>query len=378
MTKEKFQTINKKLDENKAAISGIKSQLKPKKPRDSVKIKGKDIVVRKPKILADLPSKVVLTDSTWEFVEIHLRAQKQDDALFYWEQAKNFYEATKSLSLVSKPLTAYYCFLNASKALLEATGTPYDLSHGVTGKKLEGRFNLVNEVVKFQPAGVVSALGRYLGEYIQVGGQEYSLKDVFYNIPYIHRAFTITYGNAPELFIPIVEPRFVFDKCQNKGWLEVKLEPEHSNRRTLGKLQGFGLDKAYDNSESYTIRRNKKFLWEINNRVPTAQSLTKLQEYHTKIRKELRYIYSPNELWYLKRKDLANSVIPKSTLTLTIGAMHRLSELSRYNPQNLHKHLNKDASWLLSEFINKSIYQFIDQISSEITGNDFRVTGFRA
>ncbi|WP_299143409.1 YaaC family protein [uncultured Vibrio sp.] len=64
--------------------------------------------------------------------------------------------------------------------------------------------------------------------------------------------------------------------------------------------------------------------------------------------------------------------------SLTIGAMHRLSELSRYNPQNLHKHLTKDASWLLSEFINKSIYQFIDQISSEITGNDFRVTGFRA
>jgi hypothetical protein len=378
VTREKFRAINQKISTNKTAISEIKSQLKPKKPREAVKIKGKDIVVRKPKIVADLPSKVVLTDSTWQFVEIYLRSEKQDDALFYWEQAKNFYEATKSLSLVSKPLTAYYCFLNATKALLEVTNTPYDLSHGVTGKKLDGRFNLVNEIVKFQPAGVVSALGRYLGEHTQAGGEEFSLKDVFYNIPYIHRAFTITYGNAPELFVPIIEPRFVFNKAENKGWLEVKLEPEHSNARTLSKLTGFGLDPTYDNTESYTIRRNKKFKWEINNRVPTAQSLTKLTEYHAKMRKELRYIYSPNELWYIKRKDLANCVIPKSTLTLTIGAMHRLSELSRYNPQNLHKHLNKDASWLLSEFINKSIYQFIDQISSEITGNDFRVTGFRA
>ena len=378
MTREKFRTINQKLDVNKAAISEIKTKLKPKKPRESVKIKGRYIVVRKPKIVANLPSKVVLTDSTWQFVEIYLRSEKQDDALFYWEQAKNFYEATKSLSLVSKPLTAYYCFLNAAKALLEVTNTQYDLSHGVTGKKLEGRFSLVNEVVKFQPAGVVSALGRYLGEHTREGGEEFSLKDVFYNIPYIHRAFTITYSNAPELFIPIIEPRFVFNKTENKGWLEVKLEPEHSNIRTLGRLQGYGLDPTYDNTESYTIRRNKKFKWETNNRVPTPQSLSKLTEYHIKIRKELRYIYSPNELWYIKRKDLANSVIPKSTLTLTIGAMHRLSELSRYNPQNLHKHLNKDASWLLSEFINKSIYQFIDQISSEITGNDFRVTGFRA
>jgi hypothetical protein len=96
------------------------------------------------------------------------------------------------------------------------------------------------------------------------------------------------------------------------------------------------------------------------------------------MRKELRYIYSSNALWYVKRKDLQNHIIEKSTLTLTIAAMHRLSELSRYNPQTLSKHLEKDASWLLTEFINKSIYQFIDQISSEITGNDFRVTGFRA
>lgn len=65
MTREKFRTINQKLGVNKAAISEIKTQLKPKKPRDSVKIKGKDIVVRRPKIVANLPSKVVLTDSTW-------------------------------------------------------------------------------------------------------------------------------------------------------------------------------------------------------------------------------------------------------------------------------------------------------------------------
>jgi hypothetical protein len=67
----------------------------------------------------------------------------------------------------------------------------------------------------------------------------------------------------------------------------------------------------------------------------------------------------------------------KVHFTLIIAAMHWLSELSRYNPQILNKHLEKDASWLLTEFINKSIYQFIDQISSEITGNVFRVTGFR-
>ncbi len=37
-----------------------------------------------------------------------------------------------------------------------------------------------------------------------------------------------------------------------------------------------------------------------------------------------------------------------------------------------------DANKDLIYVINKSIYQFIDHISSEITGSNFRVTGFRA
>jgi len=378
LSTEKFKKINLKIASSTKEIRSIKEQLKPKKKRESVKHKGKALVIRKPKIVADLPSKIVLTDSTWQFVEIYLKSQKQDEALFYWEQARNFYESTKTLSLVSKPLTAYYCFLNASKALLEAKKINYDLSHGVTGKRVGGLIRIQNEIVKFQPSGVISGLGIYLGEHISEGGEEYTLKDIFYNLPYIHRSFTITYRSMAELFIPILEPRFVHEKSSKKGWLELTLEPEHSNASVLRKLIGYSLDGIYDNNSSYTLRRNKKFNWEVSNRVPTIASLESLQNYHKKMRKELRYIYSSNALWYVKRKDLQNNIIDKSTLTLTISAMHRLSELSRYNPQILSKHLEKDASWLLTEFINKSIYQFIDQISSEITGNDFRATGFRA
>ena len=147
-------------------------------------------------------------------MEIYLRSKNQDDALFYWEQARNFYESTKSLSLVSKPLTAYYCFLNAAKALLEVKGLGYDLAHGVSGKREDGHINIINESVRFQPAGVVAALGRYLGENIQDGGEKFNLKDIFYNIPYIHRAFKLTYSNMAELFIPIISPRFVHDKIR--------------------------------------------------------------------------------------------------------------------------------------------------------------------
>lgn len=365
------ETLNERL-------TVIESKLEPKNPRPNIRYKNKKIDLRKPKKDPEFSSKTVLTDSTWQYVEIYLRSKNKTQSLFFWEQARNFYEATKDLSLVSKPLTAYYCFLNATKALLELKEIGYSLAHGVSGRQKVGRINILNEIVKFQPSGVVSALGVYLGENIAQDGEEHTIKDIFYNIPYIHRAFNLTYSNMPELFVPIISPRFVHDKIKNKAWFEIRLEEEHSNKITLGHLIGYSLDNYYDNTKNYTLRRNKQFNWTAPRNKPTDESLDNLKLYHKKIRRELRYIYSPNDLWYIKRKDLTNRIIDKSTLTLTIGAMHRLSELSRYNPQTLSKHLSNDASWLITEFINKSIYQFIDQISSEITGNNFRVTGFRA
>ena len=159
---------------------------------------------------------------------------------------------------------------------------------------------------------------------------------------------------------------------------KAKLEPQHGSQSTLTKLIGFGVDRNYDQLSGCTIRRNKVFEWEAPRNRPTDSSLEAFASYHQRIRKQLRYIYSPNNLWYIKRKDLKNCLIDRGTLPLTFIAMHRLSELSRYHPQMLKKHLERKSHWLLSEFITKSMVQFIDLISSEMTGVDFRVTGFRA
>jgi len=58
--------------------------------------------------------------------------------------------------------------------------------------------------------------------------------------------------------------------------------------------------------------------------------------------------------------------------------MHRLSELARYSPKSLANHFESRHNWLLSEFISTALYQFIDEISSEITGQEFMVPGIRA
>jgi len=51
--------------------------------------------------------------------------------------------------------------------------------------------------------------------------------------------------------------------------------------------------------------------------------------------------------------------------------MHRLSEMARYSPDVLARHFEGRYNWLLSEFLMTSTTQFLDEISSEMTGHDF-------
>lgn len=364
-----------------------------KESRPDIK-SGIDVIgIKKATVQPIFRSKTVLTDSTWQYVEMLFKNKKCVEALNYWTQAKNFFIATENLDLLSRPLTSYYCFLNATKALLVYKKIHFDLKHGVSGRRANGHKILQNELASIQPKGVLSGLCFYLREPIQTyqakkledGSErevtktlckEYSLKSIFYNLEYIHRAYCLTFSNQTELFIPLDNIRLVYDKSRKEGWMEAKLEKQYSNKSTLNKLHGFSLDNYYNNYHTYIIRRNKTFIWDVKSNHPTKESIESLLKYHFNLRKRLRYIYSPSKLWYIKRDNL-NNIIHYSSLILTYMAMHRLSELSRYNPNELNDLLTNSQGWLVSEFINKSIYQFIDMISSEITGDDFRVTGFR-
>lgn len=381
MPQDPLRRIRKRISANEDKIREVQGSLKPRLDRPNIHIGTREITLKRAIIKPDIISETVLTDSTWSYVQIFLKQHNSSnsrEALFYWDQARNFFEASQGLTLVSVPLTMYYCFLNATKALLCFKQVNFNLKHGVSGHRLDGHYLLQNEIISLKPKGVLSGLCEYLQEPIRASEPSYSLKDIFYNLPFIHRAFQLTFKqNAyPDLFIPIKKPRFVFDKSRKEGWFETQLESEHSTNRVLGNISGFSIDRRYENKQFYTIRRNKTFTWQTSRNKPSAASLKDFERYHRNIRSRLITIYSPNNLWYIKRMDLIH-VIKRNPLPLIYSAMHRLSELARYEPNSLKKHLEKNHSWLLSEFLTKSPLQFIDEISSEITGKDFRVTGFR-
>lgn len=68
----------------------------------SLEINSKEIHLMKSVTSADYSGKTVLTNSSWEYVELWLKRQsseKSKRALFYWSQAKNFYIASENLPM---------------------------------------------------------------------------------------------------------------------------------------------------------------------------------------------------------------------------------------------------------------------------------------
>ncbi|MGE5604724.1 MAG: YaaC family protein, partial [Bacteroidota bacterium] len=299
-------------------------------------------------------SKTVLTDSCWRYVEMWLRRKNAEKALFYWKQAEQFFKASTLLPLESSPLTTYYCFLNATKALLFEKGVLFnDKRHGISGGRNPGnKVTLIGEQVTFQMDGVLPGLCKYLGEPV-IAKISYRLKNILYNLPYIHRAYCLTFTSDDELFFPISKPRFVKNQRSHDAWFEAILDSKYSNQHTINKLPtDYIRDSSYN--DKCVIRYNRIFTWNPNDRTNSIQNL---KTYHSNLRKDIYYIYGPTRLWYIKRNQTPG-IINRSSLTLTLAAMHRLSELSRYSPHILAKHLESQHNWLLSEFIEKSLYQF--------------------
>lgn len=335
--------------------------------------KSKPIAVNKATVRPEFNSKTVLVADNWDYVNMWLkRNKKSQKAQFYWNQSKQFYEASKLLPKTSSPLTSYYCFLNAVKCLLISKNRATPDRHGITGGSEAGPSSLSNEYVVFKSNGILSQLCEYLGEISN--NEKYSLKDLLYNLPYIHRSFDLTYSSTPELFTPIYNPQFVKKIGSTEAWFQAEVrEKRYANQHLIKKLPG-GYEQDAGALDKFIIRKRKRFRW-VHGGANERANIRRLTRYHRKVRKHLYYIHGPTKLWYIKRNNEVNGVIDRSSTTLTFAAMHRLSEMSRYDPVALSKHFECNHNWLLTEFILTAPSQFIDELSAEITGQEFMIPG---
>jgi len=328
-------------------------------------IAGKTVRLHGSLIDPDFRTQRVLCSDPWDFVSLWLKREHQKDALFYWEQSQHFFNASKSLSELSSPLTSYYCFLNATKALLTAKKQKYTESHGVGGRSIPGHKSLSNEIVDFQGGGILPSLCAYLAE-PDNAGKNFTLKDLFWQMPFIHRAFCLTYKSSTELFIPLENNCFMRKDDSKEAWFQAEINKRYINAHSAKVVKpGF---EIFEENGKYFIRRKRRFRWsgrEIEN------SISLFITYHKTIRRRIVPIYSSENRWYLKKSVTGHDTLVNSQLTLIFAAMHRLSELSRYDPIAFSGHFNVNHNWLLSEFIRTAPSQFVYGMASEITGLEF-------
>lgn len=346
-------------------------------PAKQLRIKNRAAYFRKALSKADFTSERVLVRDAFEYIALWLR-KSHSKALPYWIQSHEYYRASNKLDKSAAPLTLYYCYLNAIKTLLTVKNVPFKEWHGVTGNFSASKRSLANEIVDLKNAGIIAELTNFLSE--PETSKTHTLKDILSNLPFIHRAFRHTYKSHKEQFIPIKDVFYRKHPTQNKIWLSAKVEGRMADRRTLERTlpADYEIDDGFE--DACIIRSKKKVTWHPAkgaSAIQKTQAIRRLQNAHKKFRLDFLHISSAPDLWYLKRQVSGAQRIQRQPLTLICIAMHRLSELARYDPEGLSWYFGHKENWLLSEFIELSPIQFIDEIACEMTGLEFGTPGIR-
>lgn len=344
----------------------------------TIKVGGREAQPHKCVRNPNFQSRTVLTRNPWQFVELWLKREGKKEALFYWGQASEFGKASIGLPTQSAPLLHYYSFMNATKALLSAKGLTFSPMHGVRAHNMNGassKISIVNEGVRILSNGIMPTLSTYYGE--QEVDTTHSLQDLLFNLPHVHRTFCLTYPNQTEMFIPIKEPKFLFDAANRVVRLHARISKNFQSGHVLRRIApNFILDStAPANSYEIVSAASRPFIRPIN---PTPADLASLQSLQEELRKSVFYINGSETLWYVRSNVAGCKALSRMPVTMTLAAMHRLSELCRYKPVELASFLGGQKNWLISEFIQQSPEQFIDEIASEMTGHQIMTPNVRA
>lgn len=343
-------------------------------PHRDIKLRKFNIGPHKAFMHPDFDAPTVLVSDQFDFVELWLKRHSTKQAQLFWQQAENFFRASLTMPNESRAVASYYCMLNAAKALLESKGLAFSSLHGMSGDSVGQKTSLLNEQSVVKATGIFMSLSTYYGA--SPAGQTVTLKDVLYNIPFIHRAFTVTFRGSQNLFIPIKNGHFVRQARGPEAWFQAAVtDKKHCRAKTMARQRGWEVDAR--ERDTFVIRRKLRFRWDTSHGTKKADRIRKLVAYHRKIRRDIKYIYGEQRLWYYKRNDRTEGILHWPTPSLVFIAMHRLSELTRYDPKKLHAHFDCQHNWLLTEFLNQATQNFVDQIASDVTGQELMVPGYR-
>lgn len=364
-------------------------------------------------------SNTILTDDIFTYVDFFLGSQKKvmkyyDDSLrekygqpikyhyaFYWKQAYAFYKASKELPIESRPLVAYYSMLNAVKALISYKEKFVDdfitdfSSHGLhensdtigcddsNGTYMAEESLDVIGVERYR-YGVFAHFGKMLDDEFDTVWPvktSWKLKKLLYNLAFVHRAYVTTYSSRnkkiQEQFLPLVTGEAPAYHKANDGnlYLIIKLDRKHFSTNAIklpNQLVNALPSNIYSEPNQGFILRSTMGAKRYKDSVSSE-----LKELNYRQRKNFQYIKATRRLWYLKLERHNNDSIRVNSMLIMMASMHRFSEIVRYKPEQMEKLMKSKENWLIHEFLEHALDQFIDEIASEITGNEILPPGVR-
>jgi hypothetical protein len=176
------------------------------------------------------------------------------------------------------------------------------------------------------------------------------------------------------MFIPVANCGYVAQRRSNSIFFRADVTQNVSLKTAVKKLppefvadEEFG-PRAIRSSAHVTCRSPGRL---------SQTAIAAIVNLNRTLRRELFFINGAEALWYIKSVTNGPARIQRQLPTLILGAMHRLSEISRYHPLQMASLLAGQKNWLLSEFIQMSADQFIDEIASELTGYQFLIPNIR-
>jgi len=326
----------------------------------------------------------------------------QYDCKFYLNQAKMYFQAAQNEPFEVSMLSSYYCMLNLAKSYLAYKSEFVDdfvndfNKHGIkedhdsAGKDFDTimiRYDVPhtkrNGEMTSNFGGVFPMLAKALdSDFDTVWNSETgkSLRTLLYNLPFVQSAYMNTYGSCKnrieELFVPLADGTapYYFRPCKSSLKLRADID-EGYLKAEGGKL-----------SDAVTSAINTKLVFVGEGHFESVDSAkrnsndsisTELKEMNATLRKNFAYVGGTHPMWYIKRTQIASDeVLNISTITINMAIMHRLSEIARYKPEQLHRLMNDKENWLLHEYMNSALNQFVDEMASEITGNDVKLSNW--
>jgi hypothetical protein len=176
------------------------------------------------------------------------------------------------------------------------------------------------------------------------------------------------------MFLPLTDCRFVVTSGTHDAFFTANISDEFPLRSIASRLPAsLVLDSQLG---ARAIRSTATTPLSHPTRL-AASDLIALAQLNRILRNDIHYINATQTLWYVKLNVSGSRRLARFPLTLTLAAMHRLSEICRYRPIELSAFLSSQENWLLSEFISAAPGQFLDAIASELTGFQFLLPNVR-